>query len=50
MKKNHMTVDQMYECIRNGQVKAYKKNGRIYVVDHGIDKITRGAEIMELVI
>ncbi len=50
LKKSHMTVDQMYECIRNGQIKAYKRDGRIYVVDHGIEKITLGAEILELVI
>ncbi|MCJ7731004.1 helix-turn-helix domain-containing protein [Candidatus Bathyarchaeota archaeon] len=50
MKINKMSVDQMYEGIKNGKIKAYKKNGSIYVINQGIDMITRGAEILDLVI
>ena len=49
-KKNNMSIAQMHDCIRNGQVQAYKRDDRIYMVDHGVDKITRGAEILELII
>jgi hypothetical protein len=33
MKINKMSIDQMYEGIKNGKIKAYKKNGSIYVIN-----------------
>ncbi|TRO52632.1 hypothetical protein E2P71_07400 [Candidatus Bathyarchaeota archaeon] len=50
MKINKVGVDEMYEWIRTGRVKAYKKDGSIYVLNHEIDKITRGANILDLFI
>ncbi len=50
MSKNRLTVDQVYDYIKRGQIKAFKKDGTIYVIDHGIDKIARGAELLELII
>ena len=50
MKINKVGVEEMYDWIRNGKVKAYKKDGSIYVLNHGIDKITRGAKILDVFI
>ena len=50
MKINKVGVDEMYEWIRSGKVKAYRKDGSIYVLNHGIDKITRGANILDVFI
>ena len=50
MKRNQMNIDQMIDFIKKGSIKAYKKNGLIYVVNHDIENISRGAEIFELII
>jgi hypothetical protein len=50
MKINQMSVDQMYEGIKTGKIKAYKKDGSIYIINQRIDMITRGAEILDLIL
>ncbi|MCJ7731779.1 Fic family protein [Candidatus Bathyarchaeota archaeon] len=50
MKINRMNLEQMYEGIRSGMIKAYKKDGSIYIINQRIDKITRGAEILDLIL
>ncbi|MFH1180472.1 MAG: hypothetical protein V1710_08935, partial [Candidatus Bathyarchaeota archaeon] len=50
MKINRINLEQMFEVIKNGKIKAYNKNGSIYIINQGIDMITRGAEILDLIL
>lgn len=50
MRINHLDRSQMIEGIRRGEFKAYRKNGSIYVVNKATEKISHGAQILELII
>lgn len=50
MKKNKLSVEQMIDLIKRGEIRAYKRNGEVYVVDQVMDKITLGADILELIL
>ena len=48
MKKNKLDVSQMIDLIKRGEVRAYKRDGNIYVVDQKMENVSLGAEILEL--
>lgn len=50
MKKNKLDVSQMIDLIKRGEVRAYKKDGNIYVADQITENMTIGADILELII
>ena len=50
IKKNKMTVTQMIDLIKQGEIRAYKKDGEVYVVDQEMGNLALGADILELII
>ena len=50
MKKNKLDVTQMIDLIKRGEVRAYKKDGNVYVIDQVMDNVTLGMNILELIL
>ncbi len=47
MKENNLNPVQMLESIKRGEFKAFKKDGKVYVTDVRVDKLTYGDEVAE---
>ena len=42
MKKNNLSIDQMIERIKRGDIKAFKKDEKVYVIDQEMDNVANG--------
>ena len=50
MRKNKLDVTQMIDLIKRGEIRAYRKDGNVYVVDQEMSNMALGADILELII
>ena len=50
MRKNKLDVTQMIDLIKKGEIRAYRKDGNVYVVDQEMSNMALGADILELII